>query len=165
MTGRRVAREVVVVLAVGVGAGGAVWLLFLLASYRARPDLCIAAGLAVAATWRLVTATLPPPRPALPAPEVPSPPEDGFVELTSLEQRLSWGSVDEDRFGQRVRPLLVDLALERLRSRHGVDPATEPEHARRILGESLWQLMTGPPAARCPSRSELSRLVDDLERL
>ena len=80
-------------------------------------------------------------------------------------QRLSWGSVDADRFDQRVRPLLVDIATERLRSRHGVDPATQPERARRILGESLWQLMTGPPASRGPSPRELSRLVDGLERM
>ncbi len=165
MTARRAAREVFAVLAAGTAAGGAVWLVFTLADFRARPDLCIAVGVAVAATWRLVRATVPPARPVLPAPAAPPPPDDGFLELASLVQRLSWGSVDADRFDQRVRPLLVDIATERLRSRHGVDPATQPERARRILGDSLWQLMTGPPAGRGPSPRELSRLVDGLERL
>jgi hypothetical protein len=162
---RGAGREAAAVLLGGTAAGGAVWLLFQLASYRARPDLCLAAGLAVAATWRLVRATAPPPGQALPPPHRPAAPQDGFAELSSLEHRLSWGSVDPDRFRQRVRPVLVDLALERLRSRHGVDPATHPEQARRILGEQLWQLMTGPPPARCPSRPELSSMVDDLERI
>ena len=156
--------ETVAVLVGGAVAGTLVWLVFLLGSYRARPDLCLVAGLAIAACWRLV-------RSMVPAPEVePSTRDgaeslvDGFGELTSLEHRLSWGSVDADRFAERVRPLLVELAQERLRSRHGVDPATRPEQARRIVGESLWQLMTAPPARR-PSRAELGRLVDDLERI
>ena len=157
--------ETVAVLVGGAVAGALVWLVFLLGSYRARPDLCLVAGLAIAACWRLV-------RSMVPAPEVePSTRDgaeslvDGFGELTSLEHRLSWGSVDPDRFRERVRPVLVDLALERLRSRHGVDPTTQPEDARRILGESLWQMVTGPPPSRCPTRPELSRLVDAMERI
>ena len=61
--------------------------------------------------------------------------------------------------------MLVDLTLERLRPRHGVDPGAQPEEARRILGESLWQMVTGPPPSRCPTRPELSRLVEALERI
>lgn len=164
MTGRRVGREALAVLLVGAAAGGAVWLLFLLASYRARADLLVVAGLAVAVTWRLVRLTVPPAQVTVPPPRREAP-DDGLLVLTSLEHRLSWGSVDADRFRERVRPVLVDLAQERLRSRHGVDPATQPDQARRILGESLWQLMTGPPPGRSPSRPELSRLVDELERI
>lgn len=164
MTPRVVLREVAAVLLGGAVAGGAVWLLFQLGPYRARPDLCVGAGLAVAASWRLARLVSPPPQ-ALPATPHREAPDDGLIELTSLEHRLSWGSVDPDRFRERVRPVLVDLAVERLRSRHGVDPVTRPEDARRILGESLWQLMTGPPPSRPPTRPELSRLVEDLERI
>ena len=156
--------ETVAVLVGGAVAGTLVWLVFLLGSYRARPDLCIVAGLAIAACWRLVVAVSPPSQ-APPPPPDRAAPDDGLIELTSLEHRLSWGSVDADRFRERVRPVLVDLALERLRSRHGIDPATQPEDARRILGESLWQMVTGPPPSRCPSRPELSRLVEEMERL
>lgn len=159
----RALREAGLLLLGGAVAGGALWLLFVLGAYRARLDLCFAAGLAVAACWRLVVTVSPPQVvPVLPSRPVP---DDGLIELTSLEHRLSWGSVDPDRFRERVRPVLVDLALERLRSRHGVEPATQPEDARRILGESLWQMVTGPPPSRCPTRPELFRLVDELERI
>jgi hypothetical protein len=162
--GRKALREAGLLLLGGVAAGGALWLAFFLSSYRARIELCVVGGLAVAACWRLVMAVLPPPQ-AVPAlPKRPAP-DDGLIELTSLEQRLSWGSVDPDRFRERVRPVLVDLAVERLRSRRGVDPATQPEEARRILGESLWQMVTGPPPSRCPTRPELSRVVEELERI
>jgi hypothetical protein len=162
--GRKALREAGLLLLGGAAAGGALWLLFFVASYRARIDLCVVGGLAVAACWRLVAA-VPPPPPAVPAtPERPGP-DDGLIELTSLEHRLSWGSVDADRFRERVRPVLVDLALERLRTRRGVDPVTQPEEARRILGESLWQMVTGPPPSRCPTRAELGRLVDEMERI
>ena len=162
---RAVVREAAVVVLAGAAAGGAVWLLFLLASYRARADLCVVAGLAVAAVWRLVRTTAAPPPPPLPPPVPEESSGAGFAELSSLEHRLSWGSVDRDRYEQRVRPLLADLVAERLRSRRGVDPRTQPEQARRIVGEALWELMTGPPTSRCPTRAELSRLVDDLERI
>ena len=162
--GGKALREAGLLLLGGAAAGGALWLLFFLASYRARIDLCVVGGLAVAACWRLVVAVPPPPQAILALPER-SAPDDGLIELTSLEHRLSWGSVDPDRFRERVRPVLVDLALERLRSRRGVDPVTQPEEARRILGESLWQMVTGPPPSRCPTRPELSRLIEEMERI
>jgi len=161
---RRVVREAAALLVGAAVAGGALWVLFSIASYRARPELCIVGGLAVATCWRLAVAVTPPPAVAPVLPDRPAP-DDGLIELTSLEHRLSWGSVDPVRFRERVHPLLVDLALERLRSRHGVDPAARPADARRILGEPLWQMVTGPPPTRCPSRPELSRLVDALERI
>lgn len=166
MTGGRARGAVeatAVALLAGVLGGGLVWLLFRVAEYRARPDLCVAAGLAVAASWQLARLATPPAQPPLELPRRERP-DDGFLQLTRLEHSLSWGSVDADRFRERVRPLLVDLAVERLRARRGVDPSTQPDHARAILGEPLWQLMTGPPG-RCPSRAELSGLVDDLERI
>ena len=165
MSGRVIAREVTAVVIAGAAAGAAVWLAFLLASYRARADLCVVAGLAIAAVWRLVRTMAAPPSPPLPPPEENESSGDGFAELASLEHRLSWGSVDRDRYEERVRPLLAELAADRLRSRRGVDPRTQPEQARRIVGEALWELMTGPTASRCPTGPELSRLVDDMERI
>jgi hypothetical protein len=161
---RKALREAGLLLLGAAVAGGVLWLSFFMATYRARIDLCVVGGLAVAACWRLAVAVSLPPPDVLALPDRPVP-DDGLIELTSLEHRLSWGSVDPDRFRERVRPVLVDLALERLRSRRGVDPGTQPEEARRILGESLWQMVTGPPPSRCPTRPELSRLVEALERI
>jgi hypothetical protein len=158
-------REILAVLVAGALAGGLVWLLFVLGSYRARVDLCVVTGLVAAAGWRLLRAVVPPPE----APPEPAPDRedrgDGFDELASLEHSLSWGSVDADRFGQRVRPLLAGIAADRLRSRRGIDPRSQPDQARRIVGESLWELMTGPPPTRAPRRAELNQLVDSLERI
>jgi hypothetical protein len=159
----RAAREALLVLLTAAVTGGLVWLIALSVHYDARLDICIEIGLAVGLTWRLARLVVPPPQllPALPPDE---PPDDGLLLLTSLESRLSWGSNDPDRFRERVRPELVGLATDLLRTRRGVDPRTQPEHARRILGEPLWQLMTGSPT-RSPSRTELSRLVQALERI
>ena len=106
---------------------------------------------------------VPPPEP-LPAPPRTSPRDEGLLLLTSLESRLSWGATDPDRFRDRVRPELVALAGDLLRTRRGIDLRAEPDRARSILGEPLWQLITRTPT-RSPSRAELSRLVDALERI
>jgi hypothetical protein len=162
---RRAVRELVLVGLPGVALGAATWGLFALASYRARLALCLTLGLAVAATWRLVNATRPEPEP-LPPPPADNESDSGrFPELYLLEHRLSWGSVDPERFELRVRPQLVRLAEERLRQRHGVDRWRQPERARGIVGEPLWLLMTGPTTERPPTPSQLSELVTQLERI
>jgi hypothetical protein len=157
------AREAgLVLLATAAGAVG-IWAVAYGYEQRARPDFCVAAALAAALCWRLARRTLPPPDPPPATPET-EPAPTGLLVLTSLESRLSWGAADPDRFRERVRPLLVELATDRLRSRHGVDPRTDPEQARTVLGEPLWQLMTAPPT-RSPSRAELDRLVTAIERI
>jgi hypothetical protein len=162
---RRAVRELVVVMLAGAALGAAGWALFAVASYRARPEFCLATGLAMAALGRLVSATRPTIEPAAPGPADPEPPASGFPELYLLEHRLSWGSVDPERFELRVRPQLVRLAEERLRQRHGVDRWRQPGRARGIVGEPLWLLMTGPPTARPPTPGQLADLVAQLERI
>ena len=159
----RAVREAAALLAVAAAGGLAVWVVAFGLEYRARWDLCVVAGLALALCWRLTRLVQPPPDLVPPGPDRP-PGDDGLLLLTGLESRLSWGAVDADRFRERVRPLLVELADDRLRTRRGVDPDTDPEHAREILGEPLWQLRTAPPA-RSPSRAELTALVTALERI
>jgi hypothetical protein len=102
------------------------------------------------------------------ADEDADPPERRSVaELIALEHRLAWGSVDAERFQSRVRPLLVQVTAERLRLRHGVDHTREPDRARSILGDRLWQLMTGPadPSSGPPSQRALRRIVDRIEQI
>jgi hypothetical protein len=159
----RAVRELAVLLGATAAGAAAVWGIGRGYDLRVRPDLCLAAGLAVALCWRLARLAVPPPEPLPPSVET-EPPGDGLLMLSSLQSRLSWGASDPDRFADRVRPLLVELAADRLRGRRGVDPDTDPEHARAILGEPLWQLMAGPPT-RSPSRAELSRMVAAIERI
>jgi hypothetical protein len=147
------------VLALGVPLGLLAWTLFALASYRAQLGLCVAVPVVALAVWRLVVASTPPPEPPDPIPGDVEPTWGGFANLSTLEHRLSWGSVDRERYETRLRPQLARLAEERLRQRHGVDPARQPDLARQIVGEPLWQLMTGPPVSGDPPTP---RLIGDL---
>jgi hypothetical protein len=160
-------REAALVAVLGGGLGLLAYLVVALASYRARIGLCLAIGIAVVATWRLLAAAVPPVELADPAPvePEPEPPSGGFESLSKLEHGLSWGSVDVERYEARVRPQLVRLAEDRLRRHHGVDLAGQPEAARAILGEPLWQLMTGAPSSKPPSPSQLASLLAALERI
>jgi hypothetical protein len=156
-------KEPVLVLLAAAVAGGGLWAAAFAVNYEAAPALCVVVGLAVGLSWRLARQVLPPPEP-LAEPPPGDPRDEGLLLLTSLETRLSWGGTDPDRFRHRVRPELIALAADLLRTRRGVDLRTEPDQARRILGEPLWQLITRTPT-RSPSRAELSRLVDALERI
>jgi hypothetical protein len=156
-------KEPVLVLMAAAVAGGGLWAVAFAVDYRAAPALCVVVGLAVGLSWRLARQVVPPPEP-LPDLAPGDPRDEGLLLLASLETRLSWGGADLDRFRHRVRPELIELAADLLRTRRGVDLRTEPDRARRILGEPLWQLITRTPT-RSPSRAELSRLVDALERI
>jgi hypothetical protein len=156
-------KEPVLVLLAAALAGGSLWAAAYAVDYRAAPVLCVVVGLTVGLSWRLARLVVPPPDP-LPELAPNETRDEGFLLLTSLESRLSWGGSDPDRFRDRVRPELVELAADLLRTRRGIDLRTEPDRARRILGEPLWQLITRTPT-RSPSRAELSRLVDALERI
>jgi hypothetical protein len=156
-------REPLLILAAAAVSGVALAAIAATLGWQARPYLCAVVGLAVGLTWRLSRLVTPPPEP--PVADPPDEPlDDARLLLTSLESRLSWGASDPDRFRERVRPELVGLATDLLRTRRGVDPRTQPEHARTILGDPLWQLMTGP-LERSPSRAELARMVTALERI
>jgi hypothetical protein len=156
-------KDLVAPVLAGALAGGGLWAAAFAVNYRAAPALCVVVGLAVGSSWLLARQVIPPPEPlpVLPPEETR---DEGLLLLTSLESRLSWGGNDPDRFRERVRPELVTLAGDLLRTRRGVDLRTEPDRARSILGEPLWQLITRTPT-RSPSRAELSRLVDALERI
>ena len=156
-------KDLVAPVLTGAVAGGGLWAAAFAVNYRAAPALCVVVGLAVGLSWLLARQVIPPPEP-LPVMPPEETRDEGLLLLTSLESRLSWGGNDPDRFRERVRPELVTLAGDLLRTRRGVDLRTEPDRARSILGEPLWQLITRTPT-RSPSRAELSRLVDALERI
>lgn len=162
---RGLRREVALVACLGGGLGWLAFGVFSLASYQARLGFCLVVGMAAVASWRLLAAAAPPVDPANPAPAEPEPAGGSFENITGLEHELSWSSVDAERFDQRVRPRLVRLAEDRLRRQHGIEPAAQPEAARRIVGESLWQLMTAGPSPRPPTPAQLSRLLAEIGRI
>jgi hypothetical protein len=84
--------------------------------------------------------------------------------LRRVERLIDNGFRDTDRFNLRVRPWLLELAEQRLRHRSAVDLQHDPDTARTLLGESLWQL-TQQPAATAPTRPELADWIARLEAL
>jgi hypothetical protein len=69
-----------------------------------------------------------------------------------------------------LRARLRQIAAAALARRHGVVLEREPERARELLGEGIWNVIRDePPAAgRLPPRrplAELGPIVDDLEAL
>lgn len=147
---RRHARALAAVALGGPALGLLAFWLLRLASIAARPGYLVGAA-AVLAVLQIVLGA------RATAPPAPSTADDeaagtqrGVAEIVALEHRLAWGSVDAERFESRVRPLLADLVAERLRQRHGIDHTREPDRARSIVGEDLWQLMNPPDRGSGP---------------
>ena len=67
---------------------------------------------------------------------------------TSLETRCAAVPRIRRSSERRLRPLLDDLAAHRLRRTHGIDLATQPDAARRLLGDEPWALITEPADRR-----------------
>jgi hypothetical protein len=162
----RLRNELILVGTLGTGLGLAARGILTLASYRGPTALFVLTGLVAVAGWRLAMAVRPPPDPLPPSPEEDAGSyRNGFDLLMILEHRLSWSSFDAERYEARLRPRLRALAQERLQRRHGIDPVRQPDLARQIVGEDLWQLMTGPAATAPPSRHQLTELIGALEAI
>ncbi|AVT31400.1 MULTISPECIES: hypothetical protein [unclassified Plantactinospora] len=80
------------------------------------------------------------------------------------ETKLTWSQGEPERFSRAVLPVLAELVDELLRQRHGVTRATDPERARALLGEPLWNFIDTPPK-RTPAPRDLAAIVAQLEKL
>jgi hypothetical protein len=96
----------------------------------------------------------------------PLPPtlEHRFKRMYRHTDRLTYAVVAERHYDAGVRPILVDLAADRLRRFHGIDLATQPGPARAVLGPDLWQAIYAP-LPRPPTTADLDRWIATLERL
>jgi hypothetical protein len=154
-------------IAIALVVAAIIWAVLALGGLRARPGYCFGVALAVAILVVLVRVVLAPGEAIPDRADTSGGSQQPYADLYFLEYRLSWGSVERSRFEQRVRPLLIRVADERLRQRHGVDFNTDPGKARGIVGENLWQLMTretiteGAP----PTHREVTALVSAIERI
>ena len=89
-------------------------------------------------------------------------PDRPFAQADRWERRLLTTSEDPERFRRVVRDRLVPLAAERLRQRHGVTLDREPDRARELLGQALYDFLTAPrPGVAGPY--ELDRFINRLE--
>jgi hypothetical protein len=84
-----------------------------------------------------------------------------WVQESDRERRAGEGSLT---FVRRIRPLLLELATDRLVHRHGIDPELEPDRARALTGDQLWNLITGTEA-RTASFAEIEKAVQTIEKL
>jgi hypothetical protein len=159
--------RVVAILSGALAAGIA--LAVLLTALHQNVNPAYVAGVVVAAAALLLLSasvrTGLEPLPEVGVDEVPTP--AAYRELISLEERMSWGAVDRHRFDERVRPLLLRVATERIRQQYGVVLADQPGQAREIMGEELWTFLTSPPdpAGKPVSRRQLASVVAGMEKL
>jgi len=152
----------------GPALGTVVWFLLRLGSISSRPGYLVGVAVVALTVVELLRSARAPVVPAVASVDNPAGQDRrGVAELVTLEHRLAWGSVDAERFESRVRPLLVQVATERLRLRHGIDHTSHPDRARSIVGDHLWELMTRPvdPSRVAPGRRELRRIVDRIEKI
>jgi hypothetical protein len=92
---------------------------------------------------------------------------DGLdLAVTGWDTRLSWlRSRDDSRqFIRTVQPRMVQIIEERLRLRHGLTLAGDPQRARELLGDPLWTFVS-QPVSKNPSPRELAALVKQVEDL
>lgn len=64
-----------------------------------------------------------------------------LAELERIDRLLVLGAANAFDAHHRVRPFFRELAAERLHAHHGVDLDREPERARELLGDELWELV------------------------
>ena len=55
-----------------------------------------------------------------------------WVQESNRERRAGEGSMT---FARRIQPLLLELTVDRLVHRHGIDPQLEPDRARALVGD------------------------------
>ena len=98
-------------------------------------------------------------------------PPERPAELERLEREVYLSLGNEFYFHHRLRPLLREIASDRLLVQHGVDLDRQPAQAERLVGPEAWEWVRpdreeprdrwvhGPPTA------ELTAVVDALERI
>ncbi|MFL6164140.1 MAG: hypothetical protein ACJ74U_18210 [Jatrophihabitantaceae bacterium] len=153
--------------ALGLAIGAALELICLLSHIPSSPVLILGmpvAGLALLQLVRSSISETPPPEPVT-QPIVIRP--EYFVRLRQLERRLDSASRDPSNFDWVVRPMLAELAADRLKYKHGINFHREPAKAREVVGEQLWQIMiTSPDTPIQPvSPARLRELVQAISHI
>ena len=62
-------------------------------------------------------------------------------ELVRLEHRLALAATTAFDLHYRLRPVVREIAAERLWAKHAVDLDSEPRRAESLLGERIWELV------------------------
>lgn len=159
-----VARQVALAGAVGAAPAALVYL-SLHASGLHAPfwQLWALVTVPVLTVWLLPALAAAPAAPA-PAPDTGLPPVVPFPQVARWERRLSVVNDDPQWYARVVRDRIRTVVADRLRLRHGIRLATEPERARATLGDPLYGFLT-EPLTHVPDPAELARLLTRMEEL
>jgi hypothetical protein len=93
------------------------------------------------------------------------------AELLEIEARVSLAKVSEFDHRTRLRPLLRELAMQRLDASRNVDTKRQPDEARHVLGPDLWDEVQSAPTSKDlrdspgPTNAAIIRLVEKIESL
>jgi hypothetical protein len=93
------------------------------------------------------------------------------VELERLEREVHLSLGSGFYLHHRLRPLLVEIATNRLLLRHGVDLERRPDEAEKIVGPQAWEWLRPDRKeprdrwAQGPPIEDLSAVVTALERI
>lgn len=90
--------------------------------------------------------------------------EHRFARMYRHVDRVTYAVAETRHYDSGVRPVLVEIARDRLRRYHGVDLSTEPARSRVLMGDDLWNAITATPA-RTPTVEDLNRWITGLEGL
>ena len=163
------------VVAVALATAGAVAALLFTAGTRARVVdvyVVVLAGILMLALFRVIGFAAPV-RPsvfdqALAAARTPAPQPTTDV---ADERDVVLSRLNAFHYYIRVRPVLRELAEQRLRARFGVELDREAERARELVASHAWDVIrpdARPPQdrlARGPSVEEQRVVIEELERL
>jgi hypothetical protein len=129
------------------------------------PTLIVLAFAGIAAggvAWLADAGDVPPPD-GTAAPSYQSPPVH-HERIARVRRSLVQATKEPASFDRHVRPVLAELADDRLRATFGISITTHPDAARARLGEELWQRLT-TDSVQPLTEAELRRLVSTVDRL
>jgi hypothetical protein len=93
------------------------------------------------------------------------------TQSIDLERDVELSRVNEFHFHRRLRPILREIAIVRLRRRYGVELDGESARARELVPSKAWDVVRPdrpPPRDRLapgPSVSSMGEVVAELEKL
>jgi hypothetical protein len=139
-----------------------------LATAAVRWYLVGVAALSSLATLRAIGARFPthrrPPNdPFAPRPKDSGAPPQRLREIERLVAYSRWSGSDYD---ERLRPILYDIARQRLAAYRSIVIETDPTAARALLGEQVWALIAPVPLKtldRTITIAELESVIAALE--
>jgi hypothetical protein len=90
---------------------------------------------------------------------------DRLAQIERMITSATWSTLE---YRARLRPVLLEIAEQRLLLYHAIDAQKQPERARAVIGSDIWELLTRSvvePGAEGKglTANEITRIVATLE--